>query len=1059
METVTAAAPPDAGAGDRAEVLFRSHWDAILRRTDRLFAALLGVQWLGGILVALLVSPRTWAGTTSQVHLHVWTAVGLGLVIVSLPIVLALTRPGESLTRHVVAIAQMLFGALLIHLTGGRIETHFFIFGSLAFLAFYRDWRVLISATVVVAADHLLRGIFWPESVYGVLSASIWRTVEHAWWVVFEDLFLIAACRQGIAEIRGIAARRAELESTNEIIERQVLARTSELARSEGRFRTLSESSPVGIFQTDPDGRCLYTNARWQALAGMSLAQGLGDGWSRAIHPEDRARVLDAWLACARDGREFDEELRFVTPAGETRWVRSRSTSVRDAAGRITEHVGTCEDVTERRHVEEALRHAKDQAEAAARTKAEFLANMSHEIRTPMNGVIGMTGLLLDTDLTPEQQQFVNMLRGSGEALLSIINDLLDFSKIEAGKLDLETLDFDLHTIAEEVVTLLAEKAHGKKLELACLIRHQVPSALRGDPGRLRQVLLNLVGNAIKFTPSGEVVLRARLEERLEGAVLVRFEVTDTGIGIEKGAQDRLFRPFTQADGSTVRRFGGTGLGLAISRQLVEMMGGRIGLDSEPGRGSTFWFTARFEPQPEGAQALPKPRESLQGLRLLIVDDNATNRAILVELARSWNMEAEDAANGFDALERLRSAAAAGRPHDLAIVDMQMPGMDGLELGHAVRDAPDLQAIRLVMLTSIGMRGAAEESRRAGFAAFLTKPVGQSQLYDCLATIMGTPGGAAAQPAALITRHTLNEARSRSRPRILVADDNETNQMVAVQMLRRLGCQAEVAANGLEVIEALKKIPFDVVLMDCQMPEMDGYEATRVIRKKEAATGRHIPIIAMTANAMRGDRDKCLGAGMDDYLPKPVKLEALDQALGRFIGGSAEAGASAAPGGAAASPDSAGPRAPGRGPECAPATGPGTSGDAAGSAAEDPLDREQLAQLVDEQDAGAEGFLATLIDQFLEEAPLRLGAIHDAVGARDGEALRRAAHALKGSAAVLGGRLLAAACRDAEDLGRAHPLSGDLLREAVDRIEREFARLRDALGEAYESRSTKGRAA
>jgi len=1017
----------------RTNELFLEHRDRILRRTDRLFAGLLAAEWIGAIAVALLVSPRTWAGSYSQVHLHVWAALTLGGLIGIFPIFLVISRPGEIITRHTIAVAQMLFAAFLIHLSGGRIETHFIVFGSLAFLAFYRDWPVLISATVVVAVDHLLRGLFWPQSVYGVLVASVWRTVEHAWWVLFEDVFLIASCLQGTAEMRHIARRRAELEATNAAVEGQVLARTADLASSEARFRTLSDSSPVGIFQTDPSGRCLYTNARWQALMGLSLEESLGEGWSRCIHPDDRDRVLQEWRRCAQGGREFDGELRVVTPAGANRWVRACSAIVRGPEGAVTEHVGTVEDITQRRQADEALRKAKEAAEVATRSKSEFLANMSHEIRTPMNGVIGMTGLLLDTELSREQRQFVGMLRASGEALLTIINDLLDFSKIEAGKLELETLDFDLHTIVEEVVALLAEKAHGKKLELACLVHHEVPAALRGDPGRLRQILLNLLGNAIKFTETGEVVLRARLEDSNERSAVVRFEVTDTGVGIEKEAQAHLFRPFTQADGTTARKFGGTGLGLAISRQLVELMGGRIGLESQPGRGSTFWFTARLEVQPEGTRALPKPRESLQGLRILVVDDNITNRAILAEQARSWKMEVQDAADGTQALVRLRAAASRGRRYDLAIVDMQMPGMDGLELGRVIHRDPLLAGTRLIMLTSVGLRGTAEESRRAGFAAFLTKPTGQSQLYDCLATVMGapTPTAVASEPPPLVTRHTIKESKSRSRTRILVADDNETNLMVAVQMLRRLGCHAEVAANGLEVIEALKRIPFDAVLMDCQMPEMDGYTATRAIRADEAASGRHVPIIAMTANAMRGDRETCLKAGMDDYLAKPVKLQDLDRALKRWITKGSAAGDARRKGAAGKRPGRV-PRAKEPGPVLLTPSPP-----------EDPLDRDIFGQLREADRAGGNGFLANLIHKFMQEAPERIGAVRDAVRAADRDRTVKAAHALKGSAGALGARAMAAACREVEELGRNGPVAG--AEPLVARIETEFDRVRRAL--------------
>ena len=1018
MNAANSCALPGTALQERAESLFQDHRSTIFRRTDRLFAALLALEWLSGILVVLLVSPSSWVGRVSEIHVHLWAALFLGGMIVSLPVALALVRPGGTLTRHVIAVAQMLFAGMLIHLTEGRIETHFIIFGSLAFLAFYRDWPVLISATAVVAADHLIRGIYWPMSVYGVLAASLWRTLEHAFWVGFEDVFLVASCRQGIAEMRGIALRRAELEATNAAVEHQVQARTSELGRSEERFRALCDFSPVGIFHADARGRFLYTNAQWQALGGRDLGECLVDGWAGSIHPEDRARVLDDWRRSAAAGMELDAEVRFLDSKGGTRWVRVRSTVVRGLDGEVTEHVGTGEDVTQRREIENALRSAKEEAELAARTKSEFLANMSHEIRTPMNGIIGMTGLLLDTELTLEQRRFVEMQRSSGEALLTIINDLLDFSRIESGRLELEALDFDLHAVVEEVVGLLAEKADSKKLELAYVVHHDVPFSLRGDPGRLRQILLNLLGNAIKFTKSGEVVLRVRLDGPAGDGLLVRFDVIDTGIGIDEEAQARLFRPFTQADGSTARRFGGTGLGLAISRQLAELMGGRIGLESRAGQGSTFWFTARFQPTPEADLPRAKPRKDLQGLRVLIADDNQTNRTILRELTASWRMRPEDAVDGGQALERLGAAADGGEPFAIAILDMQMPGMSGLEVGRTVRRDPRLAETRLVMLTSIGMRGAAEESRRAGFSAFLTKPIGGSQLYDCLATVMGRPAGsAAAEPPPLVTRHTIKEARARARPRILVADDNETNQMVAVQMLRRLGCQSEVAANGLEAVDALKRIPFDVVLMDCQMPELDGYGATQAIRRAEAATGRHVPIIAMTANALRGDREKCLEAGMDDYLAKPVKLEELRQALGRFI---APEQAGAADGSRAA------PRNPGL------------------PAADDPLDRAMFAQILEADGEAGAGFLASLVAAFDHEAPSRMEALRAAMAAGDAAALARAAHGLKGSSAALGGRLLAAACSGMEQLGRSGAIAGAA--DRLMRIEKELVRLRAALG-------------
>jgi PAS domain S-box-containing protein len=1027
---------------DRAAVLFAEHQQRIVRRTDRLFAGLLVVEWLAGIVAALVISPRTWAGSLSQTHLHVWAALILGGAIVAFPIYLALGRPGQPLTRHVVGVGQMLFGALLIHLTGGRIETHFLVFGSLAFLAFYRDGWVVVSASAVVAVDHLVRGLFWPQSVYGVLAASIWRTAEHAGWVVFEDVFLIAACAQGVREMWGIARRQAQLETINDSVEKQVLDRTADLRTSEQRFRSLSESLPVGIFQADATGGCLYTNARWQALSGLSLEEGLGEGWLRAIHPEDGAWLLEAWRDAAEAGEEFAREFRMVTPGGQERWVHARSVVLRSENGKVAEHVGSVEDISQRKETEAALKRAKETAEATSRAKGEFLANMSHEIRTPMNGVIGMTGLLLDTELTAEQREYAETVRRSAESLLTIINDILDFSKIEAGKMELEVIDFDLHGVADEAAMLLAEQAHAKHLELVCLVHHDVPGDLRGDPGRLRQILINLLSNAVKFTASGEVVLRARLEGQTETEAAIRFEVSDTGIGMTPEVASRLFRPFTQADGSVVRRFGGTGLGLAISRQLVELMGGRIGVDSTPDKGTTFWVSVRLEKQPPGRAALPPPRENLRGLRLLIVDDNATNRSLLMALSRSWGMHAEQAEDGPRALQMLAAARAGNQPFDLALLDMQMPGMDGIEVARAIKMEAGLRSVRLVMLTSVGLRGQAKASQEAGIAGYLTKPLRQSQLYDCLATVMSAPdtvpasaGPAAARPKLpLITKHGLLEDRARrDGRRVLVADDNETNQMVAVRMLRRLGFQADVAANGLEAIEALSRIAYDVVLMDCQMPEMDGYAAARAIRQGESPNGGHTPIVAMTANAMRGDREKCLEAGMDDYLAKPVKLEELEAVMRRWTKSKAEAKTrhSAAAGRPPRKKDR-----PARAPHGA--TGSRTTGRSAA------IDTEVIEELRQADGQGGGGFLGALIDKFLlDEAPRRLASVKAAIAESDPQALSKAAHALKGSSAILGARAMASLCVALENRGRSGAVGGSSV--LLSRLEDEFERVRRAL--------------
>jgi len=886
----------------RSEELLREQRQRIYSGTDRLFGCLLSFQWFTGICLALILSPSTWTWNSRELPLFVWVVVLVGGVISGVPVLLSWLRSGWVVTRYTIALAQMLMGAMLVHLTGGRIEAHFHIFGSLAFLAFYRDWRLLVTASVMVTLDHLFQGFIWPQPVEGVLALSSWHWLAHASWLVFENAFLIVACRLSIREMRSFAQRQAELEVSRDQIEATVQQRTAELRQQtealqrttvqlqvgEERFRSLSATSPIGIFETDYQGRCIYTNQRWQEISGLTAEDALGDGWVRSVHPDDRNNIFADWLRASRGEMEFDKQFRLLTPQGGLRWVFWRARTLHDSRGHFSGYVGTTEDITEQQSRETELRAAKERAEDAARIQSQFLANMSHEIRTPMNGVIGMTGLLLDTPLESEQREFAETIRSSADCLLTLINDILDFSKIESGKLSFEHLDFDLRAVIEDTLELTAERAQARGLELTGEIPIYVPTRVRGDPSRLRQVLTNLVGNAVKFTEQGEVSLRLGIESQSATEVELRFEVKDTGIGIDAETQRRLFKAFSQADGSTTRKYGGTGLGLAISKQLVEMMHGRIGVESEPGQGSKFWFTVRLEKQHVGIEPSVVSPEQGTGhrVRVLVVDDNTTNRQILGHQLRSWNLHSAGASSGREALKMLRTAAAAGKPYDLALLDMQMPEMDGLAVAKAIRADAALDDLRCVILTSMGQRPDVLALATVGIAAYLVKPVRQARLLDCIGTVLGqtrtlSMSLAVPHPAG-VASVILPELGSL---RILLAEDNSTNQKLALAQLRKLNHQADAVSNGREVLEAASKTHYDVILMDCQMPELDGYEAAREIRRREqegeflAGRCSRIYIIALTANAMQGDRENCLAAGMDDYLSKPIRLGDLQTAL------------------------------------------------------------------------------------------------------------------------------------------------------------------------------------
>ncbi|HKL01798.1 MAG TPA: response regulator [Desulfotignum sp.] len=687
------------------------------------------------------------------------------------------------------------------------------------------------------------------------------------------------------------SAQHARLQ-TSLLLQKQAQETLQEIKE---RFELAITGTNDGIWDWDLRTDDLFLSKQWKAMLGFQdqELENRFETFTDLLYEEDRDRV-DNYVQQYLNGEieKYTIEFRMKHKDGSLVWILAKGEAIRDADGRAFRMAGSHSDITERKQAETELEEQTAranamavQAEMASIAKSEFLANMSHEIRTPMNGIIGMTGLLLETELDQEQNRYAQIVRTSGEALLNIINDILDFSKIEAGKLDLETLDFDLVSLLDDFAAALALRAEQKGLEIICSPDPEVPALLQGDPGRLRQILTNLTGNAIKFTQAGEVAVRVALVSETSDRVILRFSVQDTGIGIPKDKMALLFHKFSQVDASTTRQYGGTGLGLAISRQLVEMMGGTIGVESEPGKGSTFWFTADLGRQPRAGHPQSTVPADLNGIRALVVDDNATNREILLSHMAAWGMRPEPAADGTDALGALHRAVEAKDPFQVAVIDMQMPGMDGKDLGRAIQADPGLTDIRMVMLNSMGTRGDARHFTQMGFSGYMTKPAQHQELQGVLSLALAQEKSSNVQPIA--TRHTAREALKisvDSNAHILLAEDNIINQQVALGILDKLGLQAHAVANGLEALQALESFGYDLVLMDVQMPEMDGLEATRRIRSAQSSVYSHdVPIIAMTALAMAKDKDACLAAGMNGYITKPVNPVALVDELKKWL--------------------------------------------------------------------------------------------------------------------------------------------------------------------------------
>jgi len=787
----------------------------------------------------------------------------------------------------------------------------------------------------------------------------------------------------------------------------------TERKRAEAQLRKLSravEESPVCVVITDVQGNIEYVNPKFTRLTGYTLEEILGEN-PRFLKSglTSHATYQELWRAIV-SGAEWRGEFANKKKGGEIYWESAWISPIKDSRGATTNFIAVKEDITERKAVEQQLRKATETAEAANHAKSQFLATISHEIRTPMNGVIGMIGLLLETELTTEQQRYAEMARSSGKALLEIINTILDFSKIEAGKLALETTDFDLYVPLQYAVELLAVKAQEKGLELTCLVAPETPSQLRGDPSRIQQILVNLVGNAVKFTHQGEVAVSVKVESEDERAATLRFTVRDTGIGFPQDQAAALFAPFVQADGSTTRRYGGTGLGLAISKRLVGMMGGHIGVQSIEGRGSEFWFSANFGKQPE-AEPSGSADYGLAGTRVLVVDDNATSRALIRQLLGFWRCDCEEAVDAVSALAALRGAADSGHPFRVAFLDISLPSTNGEDLGRQIAADPPLHQTSLFLMTPVGKPSQPARLRELGFAGQLSKPVWAACLRKALEQVVHERAGC---PPVRSEDAPRKESASAAKPgaRILVAEDNSINQEVIFAILNKLGHCTEIVRNGAQAVTALEQTDYDLVLMDCLMPEVDGYEATRRIRES-GASGRNsnIPIIALTADAMEGSREKCIAAGMNDYLTKPVEPQQLAEALARWI-----------------------VQAP------VPALG------------EQPSNRAPKKDDVFQEDTllnnlmGDKVLARTVLAGFLSDAPRQLRNLKKQIEQHDAPGAMAQAHTLKGAAATISA---AAFCAVSSAMQQA-ATAGDLNRatELLLQLDEEFRRLKDALKRA-----------
>jgi len=884
------------------------------------------------------------------------------------------------------------------------------------------------------------------EKICDILTKRVERSLDSVGgaYSIFERNILL----QNLVD-----KRSKQIEDTNRKLSQEI----SERVKSEQRLHSVIQGCPIPIFVIGKDHSVLYWNKALEELSRIKADESIGTKhpW-KAFYSKERSCMADLlvdeilketpqWHSGKYIKSNLIEEAYEATDffpemGNGGKWLRFTAASIRDSQGDIVGAIETLEDITESKQAEAALRKAKEEAEEmnehlekqtalaaemaaqaamANAAKSEFLANMSHEIRTPMNGVIGMTGLLLDTELSDEQRRYAEIARASSESLLGLINDILDFSKIEAGKLDMEKLNFDLRALLDDFAAMLALRAHMKGIEFICAAAPDVPAYLCGDPGRLRQILTNLASNAVKFTHEGEISVLVSLVSETDDEAVLRFSIKDTGIGIPAKKLGILFQKFTQVDASTTRHYGGTGLGLAISKELVERMDGEIGVISEEGHGLEFWFTVCLDKQPENAQTEALPPADIRKAHVLVVDDNATNREVLITQFNALDVRVEESPDGPSALQALYRARDAGDPFRAAILDMQMPGMDGVALAQAIKSDETLKDTHLVLMTSLGQRGDAKRMEEIGFAAYLTKPARRSELFGCLSAVIENT--AEAQPVkSIVTRHTIHEMR-RSAVRILLAEDNITNQQVAVGILKKLGLRVDAVANGAEAVKALETLPYDLVLMDVQMPDMNGLEATQQIRNPQSAVRNHqIPIIAMTAHALQGDRERCLDAGMNDYVTKPVDPQALVEALNKWL-----------PKEAATTND--------REPEAPEATA-SVSVERPKTAIFDKAN--MMARMMDDEDLAR-----TVAEGFIEDIPRQIEALRGYLDAVDARGVERQAHTIKGASANVGGECLRVVAFEMEKAGRAGDL--DAVKIHMPELDAQFHVLKEAMEQHF----------